>query len=541
MAAAGNLKQGILDYICQTVEVQMEGEAWTATRPYNWQVVRALAYLYTLGGSPFKGSTKVADAMREVYGAIQASPDVPDNRLTGHLAETHLLLDEAGALNLLPKLDEQVARGAAHLFERLEDLRRLTHFTSANNGTSTNHVAVYGASVYRAGEVLKREEYTALARDTWVRLCDDQHPDGFWAETTPGPTPSYNNLTFCCAGRMARYTGEKRFREAALRGARFHRVFCYPDTCDLETIDGRVRYKHHPHWWGGFVFSETPDGRGFMATKLATLRKAWPPKSMGTHGGELLALMSEDHQYWVDGPEAPWEQSGPNHVAELQGLPGGVRKQGPWFVCLQGIAHLLRGWGGFTIDRTSVFSLWHEKTGLIVNGSGEPGIHSAQSFKINLPWDKEAPPVPETARVAMGVPGSKEPARLHAEFRGATVRVDVSFVSGTEVALDVKAGMNRKYYPAEFTLQLELREGDRVNGEALGAHAVEFNAERLKGRIDAGRFVIEFPAAGARLVWPHDPYNPYDTVNKRSASGAYVSLLKLPLGPDGVRVVFKIS
>ena len=66
------------------------------------------------------------------------------------------------------------------------------------------------------------------------------------AETTGGPTPLYNNLTYCCAGRMARWTGVRAYHESAQRGARFHRRFSYPDACDLETIDGRCRYRPVP-------------------------------------------------------------------------------------------------------------------------------------------------------------------------------------------------------------------------------------------------------------------------------------------------------
>jgi len=176
-----------------------------------------------------------------VYGAIRSSEHPPDNRLTGHLAETRRLLVQAGADDLVPGIDDELVRRATPLDERLASYRHLIRFRSGNQGTGTNHVVVYGTSVYRVGELLGRAEWVGRAMDLWSRFVEDQEPDGYWAETTPGPTSLYNNLTFCCAGRMAVWTDEGRFHDAAQRGALFHRRFCYPDGCDLETIDGRVR------------------------------------------------------------------------------------------------------------------------------------------------------------------------------------------------------------------------------------------------------------------------------------------------------------
>lgn len=539
-----DLPGALLDYAIRSVEIESEkGEGWDRLVPYNWQCIRALAYLYTLKNSPLKASGRLADALRTLYAVIQKHKEPPDNRLTGHLAEAADLLAAADAAELLPGVRELMAAGAEHCAQSLRMYKHLTHFTSAN-AIGTNHIAVYACSVYRVGQVLENEEYLALARSTWDRLAADQEPDGFWAETTGGPSTLYNNLSYCCAGRMARWTNDPAYRRAAQLGARFHRRFSYPDGCNLETIDGRCRYHPEPMLWAGFVQSETPAGRAFVARKMETVLRHHPPGRMGTHAGETIALLCEDHQYWVDGPRADLELDRPHFVESLQ-VPGAVRRQGPWYVSLQGIHHLPRGWGGFTIDRTSLFSLWHERAALIVNGSGEPGVHRAQSFLIQLPDEKIQHGVPERARVEMGAPGSQEPARLTAEYRGGTARLAAHFLSDRELRLDVGAAVRTDRYPVLFTLQLELRDGDRVNGRELGSQGFELAGSELNGKIETNRFQAVFPAEGARFIWPHDPYNPYYTLSpipekRASTRNMYVSLLTLPVGPEGLSISFNV-
>ncbi len=540
---SSEIKAEILNFAIEAVDLQLaSGESFSKVNPYNLQVIRGLAYLYTLEGSPFKEDGRIADEIRLVAKAIENAGEEPGNRLTGHLADTRVILRNANATDLAPNLDALLQAGAEPLFKRLNNFKYLTHLTSGNQGTSTNHSAVFGCSVFRVGQEFNNDEYIAIARDTWDRLCADQSPDGFWAETTPGPAVSYNNLTYACAGRMARWTGAKHYQEAALKGAAFHRRFCYPDTSDLETIDGRVRYHATPHFWGEFIQSQTPEGTAYVARKMKHMRKVSPPATVGTHGGERIALLCENHQLWIDGEVGTWQGDQKSHADQLQQLPGGVRREGPWQTSFQGIAHLPRGFGGFTIDRTSVFSLWHEKTGLIINGSGEPGPNKSQSFLFNLKWDPEPPAVPELAKVNMGKPGSDEPAHLHAEYRGGTVNMKSQVVSEDELRLQVQVGANKEYYPVEFTLQLELHDGDTINATTLGTEPFELDADQLSGKIETNTFSLTFPQKGARLIWPHDPYNPYNKMDHfKSGRGLYVALLKLPVYWDPIELVFRVS
>jgi hypothetical protein len=292
--------------------------------------------------------------------------------------------------------------------------------------------------------------------------------------------------------------------------------------------------------WGGFIQSETPEGRAYVLRKMQTFFEKFPPSPFGTHGGEFAALMCEDHQYWVNGPVGVAEINRLNFVEQLC-IPAGIRRQGPWVATLQGISALPRGWGNFTIDRTGLLSLWHEKTGLLINGSGEPGSTPGRTFGIHIPAETVHHCVPERARVEMGAAGTSEPAHLVADYRGGTAQLTIQFISSREVSVEAAAFVREEYYPVLLTLQLELRDGDRVNGVVLGEEKLEFASKDLRGRVDAGRFEIEFPPDGASFSWPYDPYNPYDLDHHRSARDSYVSLLKIPVSPDGARFVVRIK
>ena len=327
---------------------------------------RPLAWLYASSDTPHRGSDSIASALKTLnsvmnkdyasqpYGALY-------NRSTVHLAEAYLILDAAGETNLLPDARSHIEYGAKPLAEHLKNYRYLTRFASGNLGTGTNHVAVYCSAVYRAGCILKRDDWMELGLSTIRRLAADQHPDGYYSETTPGPAMMYDTVTMAAIGRMAVWTNDANLWDAVCRCARFHERFCYPDGLDIETFDGRNRYYRHPHLSGEFVHSRTPEGRGYVARKYQTYDNAIPeitPLSKG-YVSELTAMLTENVQYWADGETAEPLCVRRNYVERMT-EPGAVRRQGNWVASMQGIVHLPRAWGSFTIDRTGLFSIWNE-------------------------------------------------------------------------------------------------------------------------------------------------------------------------------------
>lgn len=535
------LPQALLHVAASLVDGQIAtGQPMAASRPYNWQAIRALAYLPTQ--PEYRNRLEqYGEGLRSLFVAIRDQKTPPDNRQTGHLAETYAILKATGRLAWTPGIEELLLRGAGHLREKLESYADLTHFTSSNLGTGTNHGAVYLASLYRVGRLLDRPQDCELALSVGRRLMQDQHPDGYWVETTGGPSVLYNHLTAACAGRMARWTGEAIFEQAMRRAADFQRRMSYPDGTDVETVDGRCRYHALPMAWGGFIHTDTPAGRGYLQNRLQTFVRRYQHVGFHSHGGEHAALFCEDHALWIDGPTVP---ATPARVDTL-GAPAVhavVRREGPWCFTLNGLSHLPRGWGNFTIDRSSLFSLWHANCGLIVNGSGEPGPTPAQSFQFQAE-DTVRYAIPETVHIETEVAGDRgnaKPARLVAEYRGGTGRLEVACIEKNECLLRVSAATRIDRYPVRFTLQLELHAGDWVNGVPLSAEPRRLEAAALAGRVDTGHYAVHFPAGCGEFQWPHNPYNPYDLEHHRSDPEMLVALLSFELKREPLTIRFQM-
>ena len=249
------------------------------------------------------------------------------------------------------------------------------------------------------------------------------------------------------------------------------------------------------------MHSETPEGRAFVARKLETFARRCPPaQPWEWRHGETLALLCEDHQLWVDGPIGTEALDGP-HYAETLRIPGGVRRQGPWFVTMQGILHLPRASGGFTIDRTSLFSLWHERAGLISERSGEPGPHRAQSVNIREIYELSPTRCRNARNCGWAGPVRRSRPGSLPNIAAARFDLDVRFVTETEAQLYLTVAARADRYPIPVTLQLEARRGDHVNGAELGDLALRnsLGGSRRAG-LETDRFQITFPAASARLT-----------------------------------------
>ena len=525
----------------KTVDLTLaSNDAWDKGDWLRTCSARTLAWLYASSDGAHRGSKSIASALRSLNAAMnkdyRGQPyGALFNRSTVHLSEAYLILEAAGEANLLPDARAHIEYGAKPLADHLKNYRYLTRFASGNLGTGTNHAAVYCSAVYRAGAILKRDDWMELGLSTIRRLAADQHPDGYYSETTPGPAMMYNTVTLAAIGRMAAWTGDAGLWDAADRSARFHQRFCYPDGLDIETFDGRNRYYRHPHLSGEFVHSRTPDGRGYVAKKFETYDNT-VPTIIPLHKGftsETIALLTESIQYWADGKTAEPLCARRNYVERMI-EPAAVRRQGNWVASMQGIVHLPRAWGSFTIDRTGLFSVWNEKTGLIINGSGAPWENIGQTFKFPMAhqYDTIRYATPESVSIDPGAAGSSNPATLSAEYRGGTGRVSVRFISDAEIEIVAQAFARADCYPIPFALQLNLAEGDIVQGKTLGADPFVLGRE-LNGRVETPRWSLSFPPdSDATLQWPFDPYNPYDGVKHQSERSGYVPVLTFRLTPE---------
>ena len=175
-----------------------------------------------------------------------------EQRLTYAWLEALHILRTAQADFPFDRWADKILRAAETLVEsNLRRLDGLRHFTMLTLGTSTNHVALYLTTVYRAGQVLDRPDLCQAVLPIARALAQDIHPDGYWEEHgdlsgTAGPTPSYNYLTHCAIALFCEWTQEPVFLAAIEKSTAFHGNFCYPDGAFLELIDERVRHDPAP-------------------------------------------------------------------------------------------------------------------------------------------------------------------------------------------------------------------------------------------------------------------------------------------------------
>jgi hypothetical protein len=133
----------------------------------------------------------------------------------------------------------------------------------------------------------------------------------------------------------------------------------------VETVDGRVRYHAEISAQGWPGFNHFPKGRRLVRVMMEHLVRRQPAGGLEPHVASGLLT-------WPEAPEAPIPQTERSFAGSFHGHAL-IRRQGPWFICLNG--YLLpdeafrdsfrQRWH---LDRQNYLSIWHEKTGLLVGG-----------------------------------------------------------------------------------------------------------------------------------------------------------------------------
>src|SRR5262249_38864005 len=128
----------------------------------------------------------------------------------------------------------------------------------------------------------------------------------------------------------------------------------------------RHRYAHYdmPRIWGLFGLSGTPEGRGSAALHMTSwLNNIVEGRPVNP---ESLMRLVENYLYWQKGPIAPPPTDNRNHRA-IMTLPAA------WCTGLSAIRSSsteddASKSNPFPHDRQNLFSVWHERAGLIIDG-----------------------------------------------------------------------------------------------------------------------------------------------------------------------------
>jgi hypothetical protein len=396
-------------------------------------------------------------------------------------------------------------------------------YNSPYIGTSPNHYASWAALILLSGRVFANKDWESLGVRILHRFAaEEQAPDGYWGEhSRNGPTTGYNYITFTQVALYWEYTQDPVALEALRRATNFHVHFTYPDGMPVETINDRNRY-----WrvdaWGHFGFSHFADGRRY--SEFLT----------GFFYGDNLSMdelgrLAQNALYYHEGPTEPIPQDQPRYSYQMS-VPAGIRKTGPWVVCLSGLTSTQAVTSQFYLDRQGHLSVFHDKLGLIVTGAGSKRQPELATFLEKLQGQTIHMPI--SSRLQMNDNGD----RLSLAYN--TFFTDLYALPPSERQLQLRFVMTGRGEPpaeARLNLQLCLKAGETLETAAgrkilLGTERVELGPDELGGWIRHHGWTLKTDAA-ARLTWPVYPHNPYADAPETMPKYA-VGVLSVPLRFD---------
>jgi hypothetical protein len=499
-----------------------------ATPKNNPGAMLAAAVLYTRQhpANPSFGDKKKLELALKL-GDLQASAsakDTADNK-QDYEWEIHFWLD---TYRLLEK--ELGAERRARWHKEIEKITRwfagqvayridFPRFQGPYIRTSTNHLAIFASTVYLAGRVLPNKEWEQLGMRALHRLADEeQTADGYWGEHTDnGPATGYNYLTMCCVALYWEHSKDTAALEALRRATNFHKYFTWPDGTPVETINGRNR-----HWgvsaWGHFGFSHWPDGRRYAEFLAGFFGE-------GALGARDLGRLAQSALYYHEGPSAALPQEAPSFAYRMK-VPAGIRKTGPWTICLSGLIDTPID-SQFTLDRQGHMSIYHSKLGLIVTGANSK--HQPELATFLEKTKQEVNTVPLSSRLRM----SDERDQLSLGYRTFFAEAAVPRPSAERVQWRfaiTETGRGR-LQDVQLNLQLCLKAGEVLETAKtkvrLDDQRIELAADQIGGWIRHRGWTLEVDRS-ARLVWPVLPFNPYANGPEKDIKYA-VGVLSVPV------------
>lgn len=385
--------------------------------------------------------------------------------------------------------------------------------------TSPNHYSLWSSTLYLAGKVFGNRRWEELSGRVLHRFAtEDQAPDGYWGEhDRTGPTPGYNYLTFTAMALYWEHSNDPAALEALRRGTEFHKNYTYPDGQPVEVLDDRNRY-----WsvspWGHFGFSNFPDGRGYAEF----LTSFFEERRLGM---ETLGRIAQSALYWREGPSQPAPQTLQSYQHRMT-VSAGIRKTGPWVVCLSGLISTQAPTNRFYLDRQGHLSVFHEKLGMILTGANSKRQPELATFRELT--QGELFHMPTAARLRM----SDRHDRLSLAFHTFFSDLYVDPPASNELRFRFVVTPMSRRDQAELNLQLRLKPGATLETGAgrtvtLGAERIELGPRELGGWVRHQGWTLRLDPS-ARLVWPVFPHNPYSNAPEKNPERA-VGVLSVPV------------
>jgi hypothetical protein len=217
-------------------------------------------------------------------------------------------------------------------------------------------------------------------------------------------------------------------------------------------------------------------------------------------------------------------------------VPAGIRKTGPWTVCLSGLIDAPIQ-SQFTLDRQANLSIFHERLGLIITGANSK--HQPELATFREKTGDQVRTIPLNSRLRM----SAERDRLGLAYETFFAEIEVPKPAPEKMPfrfLVTETGRNC-LGDVHLGLQLVLTAGETLEtGRAslrLDEKRVELGPEQIGGWIRHHGWTLRVDPA-ARLVWPVFPFSPYrngpETDVRHAVGSLWLPVQVQPPPPGGL-------
>ena len=396
--------------------------------------------------------------------------------------------------------------------------------------TSPNHYAIYASTLLVAGIVFDRPEWKELAEGVLHRfVTEEQAPDGYWGEhSRSGPTTGYDYITETQIALYLEYSKDPDALTALRRSTDFHEYFTYPDGTPVETINDRNRY-----WavsmWGHFGFSNFTDGRRYAAFLTSFFPESGDIQS--------LSRIAQNVLYFHEGETEPVPQDKSAYMHMMQ-APAGIRKTGPWVVCLSGLIEPEDIINNFFLDRQGNISIYCQKTGLIITGANSKRQPELATFTETI--GNQVVHMPLTSYLKM----TDSSDRLALSYN--TFFAEVEVLPPSERRLEFRVRTTYKWGDAksQLNIQLVIKPGQILEtgtGKSIvpGTERIDLTGDELGEAITHNGWVLHLPV-NAHLNWPVFPFNPYRDGPEISLENA-VGVISVPLKQEDQEFIFSVE
>ena len=492
-------------------------------------LVAAVLYSKAHPGNPRHGDARLLELALKIGDLLAAENEKGYFTQRGdHHRDLYMWLE---AYRLLEERLEPLrrARWRREISKNVADLARSTAeradraaYCSPFIGTSPNHFSLWASTVYLAARVFGNAEWEKLGARVLHRFAaEEQAPDGYWGEhDKTGPTAGYDYLTLAGVALYYEHSRDPAALRALRRSTDFHKYFTYPDGMPVELMDDRRRHVYVSPW-GHFGFSHFPDGRRYAEFLTSFYRG-------GQVGLEHLGRIAQDALYYHEGPTAPIPLDQPRFAYQMS-VPGGIRKTGPWVVCLSGLISTQAVTNQYFLDRQGSLSVFHEKLGLIITGGNSKRQPELATFFEKVGGRVYHMPVASRLRMLEGQD------RLSLAYNTFFTDLEVGAPSGESLPFRFVISRKGRFEEAQLTLELRLEAGEVLETAAgrritLGAEKIDLAPQDLGGWLRHHGWTLKTDAR-ARLTWPVYPFNPYANGPDTTLENA-VATLAVPLAPQ---------